>query len=87
MITNAILSFFSSVAVFVLSPLTVVDVVVDLVTSIPIVMKFIVFVAYVIPWNNLLPIFIAIFSILGLRIIIALINFVWHFVPIIGSGH
>ena len=85
MITNAILSFFSSIAGFILSPLTVLDVVVDLITSIPIVTKFIMFVSYIIPWNNLVPLMFIVFSLLGFRILIALIKFVWHFLPIIGN--
>lgn len=82
MISNAILSFFSSVAGFVLSPLTVLDVVVDLVTSIPIVTKFILFVVYVIPWSNLVPLLIIIMSLLGIRIVIALIKFIMEFIPL-----
>ena len=81
MITNAILSFFSSIAGFILSPLTVLDVVVDLVTSIPIVTKFIMFVSYIIPWNNLVPLILIVFALLGFRIIIALIKFVITFIP------
>lgn len=81
MISNAILSFFSSIASFVLSPLAVLDVVVDLVTSIPIVTKFILFVVYVIPWSNLLPLLIIIISLLGLRIAVALIRFIFTFIP------
>lgn len=85
MITDAILSFFTNIASSILSPLYIVDVVVDLVTSIPIVTKFILFVAYVIPWNNLVPLLIIVMSLLGLRIIIALIKFIWHFIPVIGN--
>lgn len=81
MITNAILSFFSSIAGFILSPLTVLDFVVDLVTSVPVVTKFIMFVAYIIPWHNLLPLFLAIFALLGFRIAVALIKFIITFIP------
>lgn len=85
MITDAILNFFTSIATSVLSPLGIIDVAVDLITSIPIVTKFIMFVAYVIPWNNLVPLFFIVMTLLGIRIIIALIKFVWHFIPIFGS--
>lgn len=85
MITDAILNFFTSIASSVLSPLGIIDVAVDLITSIPIVTKFIMFVAYVIPWNNLVPLFFIVMTLLGIRIIIALIKFVWHFIPIFGN--
>ena len=85
MITNAILSFFNSIAGFVLAPLTVIEVAVDVLSSIPVVTRFIVFVAYIIPWNNLVPLFAIVFTLLGFRVIIALIRFIWKFIPIIGN--
>ena len=85
MITDAILSFFTSLSSGILSPLIVVDVAVDLLTSIPVVTKFIMFVAYVIPWSNLVPLFVIIMAFLFLRIMIALINFILGFVPFFGK--
>lgn len=85
MITDAILSFLTAISSSILSPLVVVDVVVDLVTSIPVVTKFIMFVAYVIPWNNLVPIFVIVMALLGLRIMIALLKFIKGFIPFIGG--
>lgn len=81
MITNAILNFLTSISSGLLSPLAIVDVVVDLVTSIPVVTKFIMFVAYVIPWQNLVPLFIIVLSLIGLRIGIAIIKFVLSLIP------
>ena len=83
MITDAILSFFNGAVGFLLAPLTVVDVVVDIATSIPIVTNFITFVAYVIPWTNLVPLLIITFSLLGLRIGIAVVKFILGLIPVI----
>lgn len=81
MITDAILSFLTALSSTVLSPLMIVDVAVDLVTSIPVVTKFIMFVSYVIPWSNLVPLLVIVISLLGLRIIIALVKFVLGLLP------
>ena len=81
MITDAILSFLTSISSGILSPLFIVDVAVDLITSIPVVTKFILFVAYVIPWSNLLPLLLIIMTLLTFRIIIALIRFVFSLLP------
>ena len=81
MITDAILNFFAILANTILSPLSIIDVTVDLVTSIPVVTKFILFVAYVIPWDNLVPLFVIIFALIGFRIGIALVRFIISFIP------
>lgn len=81
MITDAILNFFSVLANTILSPLSIIDIGVDLVTSIPVVTKFILFVAYVVPWDNLVPLFVIVFGLIGFRIGIALVKFVIAFIP------
>lgn len=81
MITDAILNFFSVLANTILSPLSIIDIGVDLVTSIPVVTKFILFVAYVVPWDNLVPLFVIVFALIGFRIGIALVKFVITFIP------
>ena len=81
MITDAILSFFTNISGILLTPLTIVNVAVDLVTSIPVVGKFLTIVAYVIPWNNLVPLFVIIFAMLFLRIAIAILRFIMSLLP------
>ena len=81
MITDAILSFLTSIATGILSPLVIIDVAVDLVTSIPVVSKFIMFVAYVIPWQNLVPLLIIILALIGFRIAMSVIRFVISLLP------
>lgn len=84
MITDAILNFLTSLASGVLSPLTIIDVAVDLVTSIPVVARFIMFVSYVIPWSNLVPLLVMVLALLGFRIIVALIRFIFYLLPFVG---
>lgn len=81
MITDAILSFLTTISSSVLSPLYIIDIAVDLVTSIPVVTKFIMFIAYVIPWQNLVPLFVIIMALLTLRIGIAVVRFVMTLIP------
>ena len=81
MITDAILSFLTTLASGVLSPLTIIDVAVDLVSSIPVVTKFIMFVSYVIPWSNFVPLLVMVLALLGFRIAIAVIRFIFTLLP------
>lgn len=81
MITDGLLSFLTSIASGLLAPLGVVDIAVDIVTSIPVVSKFVMFVVYVIPWSNLVPLFVIIFAIMGIRIGVALIRFLLELIP------
>lgn len=81
MITDAILSFFTNISGILLTPLSIVNVAVDLVTSIPVVGKFLTIVAYVIPWDNLVPLFVIIFAMLFLRIAIAILRFIMSLLP------
>lgn len=81
MITDAILSFFTNISGILLAPLSIVNVAVDLVTSIPVVGKFLTIVAYVIPWDNLVPIFVIIFAMLFLRIAISILRFIITLIP------
>lgn len=81
MITDAIFSFFTVIVNLILSPLEVFNVGIDILSSIPVVMNFLSFVGYVIPWTNLIPIFTIIVAILGFKIIVALIHFIVSLIP------
>lgn len=84
MIIDGILLVIKIVVEIILSPLTVLNIAIDFVGSIPVVMSFVQIVAYVIPWSNILPIILLIFAIFVFRIIVALINLVLKFVPFLG---
>ena len=55
MITNAILLVFQGVLNVLLTPLSVFNIGVDFVSSIPIISSFIKIIAYVLPWSKLTP--------------------------------
>ena len=84
MIIDGILLVIKIVVEIILSPLTVLNIAIDFVGSIPVVMSFVQIVSYVIPWSNILPIILLIFAIFVFRIIVALINLVLKFVPFLG---
>lgn len=84
MIIDGILLVIKIVVEIILSPLTVLNIAIDFVGSIPVVMSFVQIVAYVIPWSNILPVILLIFAIFVFRIIVALINLVLKFVPFLG---
>ena len=81
MITNAILSFFLAIINVLLAPLEVINIAIDFVSSIPVVVNFLSFVWYIIPWSNLTPIVVAVIAILTFKATIALIKLTIHFIP------
>lgn len=85
MIIDLILVLVKGILEILLLPLTTINIAVDFVGSIPVVVEFLSIVAYVLPWTNILPILILVISISLLRIGIALIKFIWHFIPILGN--
>ena len=82
MIIDAILGLISNIVGVLLLPLEAFNVVIDIASSIPVVAKFLMFIAYVIPWNNLLPIFFIIGLIMSFRITVSLIKTVWDLLPL-----
>lgn len=79
MILDLILGVLKIIIEILLSPLTVLNVAIDFIGSIPVVMSFIQVVAYVLPWSNILPIIILLFAIFGFRIVISVILLVKRF--------
>ena len=83
MIIDLVLLLVKGILIIILSPLTVINVAIDFIASIPIVVQFLQVVAYVIPWLNILPIILFIIALFIFRILLALIKTVWKFIPII----
>ena len=85
MIVDGILLIAQGFLNILLSPLTLVNIAVDLVSSITIVNTFLRIIAYVLPWSNILPIILIILGIFTFRCTLAFIKTIWHFVPFIGN--
>ena len=85
MIVDMILLVLQGILNILLSPLTVLNVGIDFIGSIPVVTEFIQIVAYVLPWDNLIPLFTIIFASFVFRVALSLIKLVLHFIPIIGN--
>lgn len=81
MIVDGILSVLSVVFSVILSPLEIINVGVDVVSSIPVVSNFITVIAYIFPWNNILPIIILTFLIINFKNLVAFIMAVWKLLP------
>lgn len=81
MITDLILLVFQGVLNIVLAPLTVLNIAVDFVGSIPVVTQFLQVVAYMIPFDNLLPLIVLVIASIVFRIGIALVKFIIEFIP------
>ena len=85
MIIDMILLLVQGILEFLLLPLSAINIVVDFVSSIPVISQFLQIVAYILPWDNILPLFFIVVGIFFFRINMALIRAVWHFLPIIGN--
>lgn len=84
MITNAILLVFQGFLNILLAPLTVLNIAIDLVSSLPVISSFISVVAYVLPWSNILPIVAFIIVMFIFRGALALVRLIKSFIPFMG---
>lgn len=76
MILDGILLIFQGFLEVLFLPLTTINIAIDFIGSIPIVAQFLQLVAYVLPWANLLPVFILTITLFLFRIFLALIKLV-----------
>lgn len=81
MITNGILLVLQGVINVILLPLSALNVVIDVASSIPVVGQFLQVVAYIVPWSNLLPLFIIAIAIFLFRTTLAVVKFIVEFLP------
>ncbi len=83
MIIDLIFGVVAGVLNIVLAPFEIVNIGIDIVSSIPVVEDFVRVVAYLLPFSNLLPIIIISFSILFLRICIGVWHAVLNLIPVL----
>lgn len=83
MIVDGILAVFYGILNVLLAPLAVVNIAVDFVSSIPVFTSFVQVVAYLFPWNNLMPLIILTIAIIGFRTVFSIIRIVWDFIPFV----
>lgn len=83
MIVDGILWLLQGIVNVLLLPLEIVNVGIDFLSGIPIVVQFLQIVAYVIPWTNLIPIFVLVIGFFIFRALVALIKTIWDLLPIL----
>lgn len=83
MIVNLIFGVLEVVVNILLAPLTVLNFVFDVVSSISIVQGFVKVVAYLLPWSQLTPLVTFIVAMFIFRSIVALIKTIWDLLPIL----
>ena len=83
MIVNGFLLVVQGVLNILLAPLSVLNIAIDFVASIPVVSQFLQIAAYMLPWDNLLPLIALVVGIFIFRAVLALIKLIWHFIPVI----
>ena len=85
MIVDLILLLVQGILNVLLLPLTVVNIAVDLVSSLPVTTEFLQVAAYMIPWSNILPLILLLISFLLFRAVLAIIKTIWKFIPFLGN--
>ena len=81
MILDGIFLVLQGVLNIILAPLTVLNISIDFISNIPVVFQFLQIVAYIIPWSNLLPIFVVVVAIFVFKIGLTLIKLLINFIP------
>ena len=83
MILDLILTLIANILSIFLAPLEVINIGIDVISSIPVVVSFLQVIAYLLPWSNLLPLFIIVMAILNFKLIIATITALWKLLPFV----
>ena len=83
MILDLILTLLANVLNIFLAPLEVINIGIDLVSSIPLITSFLQVIAYLLPWSNLLPLFVIVIAILNFKLIISTITGLWNLIPFV----
>lgn len=81
MIIDAILLVFQGLLEVVLLPLTLINIGIDFVASIPVIASFVNVVAYILPWSNLFPLITLLIILFTFRITMACVRFVIDIIP------
>ena len=76
MIIDAIFLLLQGVLQVLLLPLAGINIVVDFLSSIPVITTFLECVAYLLPWDNILPLIALLIVIFTFRAIMAIVRFV-----------
>ena len=81
MILDGILNILAVLFNILLAPLEVINIGIDVVSSFPIVASFIQVVAYIFPFNNLLPLLLLTIVILSFKVAIRIVITLWDLIP------
>lgn len=83
MIVDLILTLLANILSLFLAPLEVINIGIDIISSIPVVTSFLQVIAYLLPWSNLLPLFVITLAILNFKLIIGTITALWNLIPFV----
>lgn len=83
MIANAILLIFNGLLSVLLAPLQVVNITINIISSIPVLQRFVQVIAYLLPMNNLKPMIAIIISLGVISIFTGLLKALWDILPIL----
>ena len=83
MISNAILLVFNGLLSVILAPIQAINITINIISSIPIVQRFVQVIAYLLPMNNLKPMIFIIISLGILSIVLGILKALWDILPIL----
>lgn len=83
MIIDLILSLLQGILKLLLSPLELINITLDFTSNFSFIGDFLSVIAYILPWNNILPIISIIVGIIIFRASISLIKTIWALIPVL----
>lgn len=81
MIIDGFINILSIIISALLSPLEIINISIDYLSSLTVVSSFIQVIAYLLPWDNLLPLIVLVIAILLFKLVISLITAIWDLLP------
>lgn len=81
MILDLIFLVVQGILEILLSPLTILNIAIDFIASVPVITSFLQIIAYVLPWVNILPLIGLLVAIFTFRIVLSVIRVIWSFIP------
>lgn len=85
MIVDGILLLVQGILNILLAPLSALNIAIDFISSITVVRDFLQISAYLLPMDNLKPLFTIVIGIFIFRATLAIIRTIWKFIPVIGN--
>lgn len=83
MIIDLILNLLQGILQLLLSPLELINITIDFTSNFSVINEFLSVIAYILPWNNILPLIAIVVGIVVFKAGISLIKTIWALIPVL----